>query len=351
MLNGTFTISLDFELFWGVRDVSSLSGYGANILGVRDVVPRLLDEFSGFGVHCTWATVGLLFFDRKEELIQFLPDTKPEYANPALSPYPTIKDIGDSEREDPYHYAMSLIRRIMTYEGQEIGTHTFCHYYCLESGQAAAAFRADLFSARAAANRIGVQLKSLVFPRNQVNEEYLEICREVGITSYRGNAALYGYSGVNRLQSSKVRRGYRLIDSYLNLSGHQCYLPERNSSRVLNVRSSRFLRPVSKCRGVFETPRLRRIKESMTHAARTGTVYHLWWHPHNFGADLDANVGFLNKILTHYRDLSERYGMRSLNMGELADRAPCSRLSCSPFGRSLSFNAGSGPTCATTSTE
>jgi Polysaccharide deacetylase len=318
MSTGIFTISLDFELFWGVRDVLSLSKYSANILGVRDVVPYLLDRFSCFGVHCTWATVGLLFFDRKEELIEFIPNTKPEYANPLFSPYPSIKDIGETEWEDPYHYGLSLIRRIMTYEGQEIGTHTFSHYYCLEAGQTAAAFRADLAAARAAANRIGVVLKSLVFPRNQVNSAYLEICRDAGITTFRGNPDLWSYSGAPEEQVSRIQRGYRLVDCYLNLSGHQCYLPEVDRSGLLNIRGSRFLRPVSRHLLILDGARLRRIKQSMTHAARTGTVYHLWWHPHNFGADLDANARFLTGILSHYRDLSERFGMRSLSMAEIA---------------------------------
>ena len=38
----------------------------------------------------------------------------------------------------------------------------------------------------------------------------------------------------------------------------------------------------------------------MTFAAKTGSNYHLWWHPHNFGKDLEANLKFLEKILQHY---------------------------------------------------
>lgn len=316
---GTFTISLDFELLWGVRDKRTISEYGANILGVREVVPYLLNNFSRFGVHCTWATVGLLFFDRKEELIEFIPDTKPEYADAALSPYPAIEDIGDTEREDPYHYALSLIQRIMTHDGQEIGTHTFSHYYCLEEGQTVDAFRADLAAARAAANRIGIELKSLVFPRNQFNAEYLKICSDAGIITFRGNQDSWSYSALPSKEDCQVRRGYRLVDSYLNLSGHHCYLPEADPSELLNIRASRFLRPVSMHLRAIEGARLRRIKEGMSHAARTGTVYHLWWHPHNFGADLEANARFLDEILAHYHALSERDGMRSLTMGELAE--------------------------------
>ena len=62
MQYGTFVISLDFELLWGVRDQRTIADYGANILGVRQVVPALLDLFAERNIACTWATVGLLFF-------------------------------------------------------------------------------------------------------------------------------------------------------------------------------------------------------------------------------------------------------------------------------------------------
>jgi hypothetical protein len=42
---GIFVISLDFELHWGVWDVTTKEKYGANILGVKEVIPRLLDLF------------------------------------------------------------------------------------------------------------------------------------------------------------------------------------------------------------------------------------------------------------------------------------------------------------------
>ena len=46
-----------------------------------------------------------------------------------------IARIGPNERQDPYHFGLSLVRRIKDCPHQEIGTHTFSHYYCLEDGQ------------------------------------------------------------------------------------------------------------------------------------------------------------------------------------------------------------------------
>jgi len=42
MAKGKLVISFDFELFWGMRDKKTIAQYGANILGVQQVIPRLL---------------------------------------------------------------------------------------------------------------------------------------------------------------------------------------------------------------------------------------------------------------------------------------------------------------------
>lgn len=57
----------------------------------------------------------------------------------------------------------------------------------------------------------------------------------------------------------------------------------------------------------------------MTHAAKNKKLFHLWWHPHNFGMNTTQNFDFLNKIIVHYQKLYEQYGMVSMNMRELSD--------------------------------
>lgn len=64
-VSGRFVISLDLELLWGVRDHADKDSYGANVLGARDAVPRILELFAENGVHATWATVG--FFVLREQ--------------------------------------------------------------------------------------------------------------------------------------------------------------------------------------------------------------------------------------------------------------------------------------------
>src|SRR6266699_4355479 len=165
---GAFVISLDFELLWGVRDNRAIADYGANILGVRQAIPALLDLFAERNIACTWATVGLLFFATNKALLSALPRRKPRYTDPRISSYYYLNEVGADEERDPYHYGLSLIRRILDYPSQEVGTHTFSHFYCLERGGDVEAFRADLEAARRAAGTLGIKLASIAFPRNQV---------------------------------------------------------------------------------------------------------------------------------------------------------------------------------------
>src|SRR3979411_1425968 len=188
---GTFVISLDFELLWGVRDKRTIADYGANVRGVRDVIPALLDLYAERDIACTWATVGLLFFGTNEAMLPALPARKTDYANPLTSPYPYLAEVGADEERDPYYYGLSLIRRILGYPAQEIGTHTFSHFYCLEEGGSAEAFRAHSEAAAAAPAHLGVNLASIVFPRNQVSPAHVAVSREFGLRAFRGNERVW----------------------------------------------------------------------------------------------------------------------------------------------------------------
>jgi len=72
---------------------------------------------------------------------------------------------------------------------------------------------------------------------------------------------------------------------------------------------------------MLERQRLRRIFSSMTCAARNLLLFHLWWHPHNFGANIELNLAFLRSILEHHRFLRQQYGFSSRTMSEVAESA------------------------------
>ena len=321
MSNGNFVISLDFELMWGVRDVQTLEKYGPNIKGVHEVVPRLLRLFEQYKVKATFACVGLLFFETKDELLKNLPGDLPAYTDKSLSPYLGYFDkLGADATKDPYHFAAHLIEQILNYPSNEIGSHTFSHYYCLEEGQNINTFREDIKAAKNIAKKFNVELTSLVFPRNQFNGEYLGVCSDEQIICIRGNEASWLYKAQSEKRESLFRRALRLADAYLNLTGHNCYSDDFLKKDIpINIPASRFLRPFSKKLKILEQLRLKRITSGMKHAAMNGLTYHLWWHPHNFGVNQKENFLFLEKILDCYSHLNHTYNFRSYTMSGLAE--------------------------------
>jgi peptidoglycan/xylan/chitin deacetylase (PgdA/CDA1 family) len=316
---GALVISLDFEIHWGVRDKYPDGSYQHNLLGVRRAVPRMLDLFEEFGVAATWATVGCLFATSRQELESFYPTVRPKYENSVLSPYQ--EPIGDGEEDDPLHFAPSLIETIRSRPHQEIGTHTFSHYYCLEPGQTRAAFRADLESAVAIAREHGDQVRSLVFPRNQVNSGYADLLAENGIVCYRGNDESWMYRASPLNGQRLFKRGVRLLDHYLSLSGLnlRCWDDVLEKNGLCNVASSRFLRPYNPRLRLFDSIRLERIIKSIQAAAISKRIFHLWWHPHNFGIYTEENITFLRKVLEAFARFRGSHGMRSLAMKEVAE--------------------------------
>lgn len=327
--NGALVISLDFEIMWGVCDKKDVRSYYLdNLLGVRQVIPALIGIFEEYSIHATFATVGMLFASDKKELENFIPQQKPQYKKPDLSPYQDeINLVGNNESEDPLHFASSLIDLVKKSKHQEIGCHTFCHYYCLEEGQHMEDFDADIRAAVDIAALKGIQLKSIVFPRNQFNLDYLSILEKYGFTSYRGNESSWIYQARNRDNEKLARRLGRMLDTYVNLTGNNIYTWEeiKNTRPLYNIPASRFLRPYSGRLALFETLRAARIKKDMTAAAKKGAIYHLWWHPHNFGVNLEKNLHFLRSILDHFKYLQKEYGYRSLSMHEVVNEMESGR--------------------------
>ncbi|HMU46637.1 MAG TPA: polysaccharide deacetylase family protein [Chitinophagaceae bacterium] len=319
MENGKFVISLDFEIHWGVSDHRTIQSYYENLSNVPTVVKRSLQLFKEKNIHATWATVGMLFCRNKNELFSFVSEeNRPRYHKEKYSNYLVAMGAGESEEDDPFHYAGSLINEIQSTPHQEVATHTFSHYYCLEKGQTPEQFYYDIKAAKEIAEREQIKIRSIVFPRNQMSSEYLEKCKINDVTCYRGNFPSSIYRFRSRSSESLLKRAARFIDTYLPLTGNR-YVDVSESGGMLNVPASCFLRPYSSTFSWLEWMRLLRIKREMKAAAKKNKIYHLWWHPHNFGKSLENNFQMLNNILNYYLLLSQKYNMQSFNMAELLD--------------------------------
>lgn len=319
-MKGQFVISLDFEKFWGVFDVRSLENYRCNLDNVNSIVIRLLELSDTYNIKLTFATVGFLFAKTKEELLNYCPEDKPQYNNTTFSPYCLLENI--NPEDDEYYFANSLIELIKQSGNHEISSHTFSHYYCNETGQTKQQFKADLKAAIKIAKTYDIDITSIVYPRNQINADYIKLCADNGITNYRGNETHWMYSTFNTKQlENPLHRIFRLMDAYINISGYNTYKLEsllETKNNIVNVKSSRFLRPYSKKLSFLESSKLKRIKKAMAKAAKKGELFHLWFHPHNFGQNTDENFKILEDIFQTYSKLNKEYSFTSNTMSGLA---------------------------------
>jgi peptidoglycan/xylan/chitin deacetylase (PgdA/CDA1 family) len=314
---GIFSISLDFELHWGRFDKVSLDATAKNyFLQTRSVLPQMVKLFAENEIHVTWAIVGMLYNRNAAEWRQHQPSVYPAYQNKNYSSYEWVQQNGLTEPDDPFHFAPEFIRLIEEQPNFEIGTHTYSHYYCKEQGQTLESFRADLQLAIEVAGKRGHQLKSLVFPRNQFNHEYLQVCTELGIETVRSNPSVW-YWDANRPESL-AKKIFRTGDAYIPLPPSKVVPLQqlKFNTNPLLLPASRLYRAWSSKSNLLNRFKLNRILNEMSLAARQQAYYHLWWHPHNFGFHPNECMQELNLILNHYQQLKKQYGFQSFTMLE-----------------------------------
>jgi hypothetical protein len=315
MKKGTLVISLDFELVWGIFDHVQINDKISYFNNTLNAIPQMVDLFHKNSINVTWATVGMLFNENWDEWNSNIPSILPTYNNVSLNAY----DYGKKHQKsnlDKFFFAPNLIKDIKSVSGQEIATHTYSHYYCLEQGQKIEQFEADIEQAILIAKKKNVKLDSLVFPRNQFNKEYLNICSQNEIETVRTNPNdwYWDLTKPETLLSKIARSG----DAYLPFGKKSYTFDKINSDGVICQSASRFLRPQNNI-DFLNSARLLRIKKEIIQAAKNGEIYHLWWHPHNFGIDIVGAITTLKNILETYSYCRDEFGMQSLTMKQVSD--------------------------------
>jgi len=154
--------------------------------------------------------------------------------------------------------------------------------------------------------RFGAPPKSLVFPRNQ--HAFLHVVRASSIRIWRGNATPWYYECNEASTNRSIPRALRLLDS-LN--------PWARRSSVLEgdmTRASLFLRTnLPTPLWTLHKARIQRELDSL----RPGEIFHLWWHPHNLGAQTATRLARVREILDIVAEKREHGLLISQSMGDL----------------------------------
>ena len=180
-------------------------------------------------------------------------------------------------------------------------------------------FDADIKAVLKIAAARKVRIDSLVFPRNQINETYLPVLQNNGIHVYRGNPVSWIYKPRTFSAEVPLIRLCRLLDTYIPISGSNTFVVNKVAGTIVNIPASRFLKPYNKNLAWLEKLKLKRIMNEMTYAAKNNELYHLWWHPHNFGVNIQKNLDNQAVLLNHFHFLQKQYGFTNLTMKEAAE--------------------------------
>ena len=319
MDKGKFVVSLDFELFWGLAGWGreQLLAYQPRIEGAIDALNRILEVFNKYDIKCTIAFVGGINKSSREDFLASAPTLKPSYVNNMFSSYDLllslVKDGAISER---LLFRPDVVEQLQHNPLVELGSHTFSHYYALEDGQTIDEFKVDIDRAQSEASNKGLILKSIIFPRNQIPQSYHKVCASAGFTHIRGNEESFLYCSESTPSKFDVKRFLRLLDCYLNLTGHHTYkIPKKGI--LIDVPASRFLRPYSHTLRFFEAMKVRRVINDIEYAAKHKHIYHIWWHPHNFGIYTDESILQLEEICKCFVKMRIKYNMESCFMCEI----------------------------------
>ncbi|KOX91878.1 hypothetical protein AMS69_15095 [Haloarcula rubripromontorii] len=265
-MSGSLVISLDTELQWGFHGIDAEKEFSTGGREGRSNVDTLLDLFDAFDAPVTWAVVGHLFLDTCDGRHA---DIEPPRR------YWFDTDPGTSQSADPLRYGRDIVENIVSAPvDHEIGSHTFSHVLCHQHGCTEAVLETELKRCRELASSFGVNLRSLVFPQNQI--DMLGTVADAGFTAFRG------LSPERRLRDEAIAGRYRRFARYLARRPAPTVQPVRDPSGLWELPASQYFPYVSP--GPLEDSpiRLARALRGLECAHDRDEVIHLWAHPHNF---------------------------------------------------------------------
>ncbi|MGH8824610.1 MAG: polysaccharide deacetylase family protein [Jiangellaceae bacterium] len=307
---GAAVISIDTELAWGEAHRRDGTSAGHRYETEREVVERILDLFTRYGVSATWAVVGHLFLDRCSRLDGLV---HPEVVRPSYAwldgDWYDIDPV-TSLAEAPYFYGPDIVERIVTCPvRQEIGCHSFSHLMAGEPGCSGDAFESDLEACHAAASAAGVTLRSFVFPRNAVG--HVELLSAHGYSCYRGAP---GAPFAERSPTS--RRLLRLADRVRPMSGSA--VRPRREAGVWNLPQTFMFAPATRLRRLPIRLWARQPIARLRQAVRERSLFHLWFHPYNVTVDADRALRGLELVCAEAARLRDTGRLDFVPMGDLA---------------------------------
>ncbi len=314
---GVFTLSLDFELAWGSRDLTDDPSplLMASRVIRREVFPGLLQTLVDLGIVATWATVGHLFLGSAASRCGCLhPGLVPPRHTWRKEPWLAGVPEGD-EAAYPEFYARSLVVQLRD-AGQEIGCHSFSHPIFGDAGCSCRTAETEIEHCVSAAAELGITMRSFVYPRNSAG--FGEVLARHGFTCWRGHDPAW----YNRHQVPVVVKRAAHFADVARAACPPTVLPFRDGHGMWCIPASGSYLPYHGLRRVI--PISRRVERGIAGidlAVADRRVNHFWLHPLNLADDPVRLLEGLRRVLTHAARLRDAGRLDILPMAALAERA------------------------------
>lgn len=301
----TVILSLDCEGKWGMAD--QLEPYHHQELTsakLAGAYRQLLDMLDRFEIPATFAFV-MAFTLTAVEREQFaILDPWRKGSDPWLDHYWRCLDAGlDEGWHEP-----GILDRVRARGRHEIASHGFCHRPLGDETLGEEEAVEELAHAAGAARLKGVELKTLVFPRNDVGN--LAAVRAAGYLGYRTRLAR---------PRGRIGRLAALLEEFAILAGPQ--LATDPADGLVAIPSGRFFNwRFGARRLVPPAVTRRRWRGLLSRCERSGGVVHLWLHPHNLITG-PGTAAVLSDVLEEVARLRDRGPLEVMTQ-----RAYCERV-------------------------
>jgi len=302
---GALVVSLDTELVWGMFDTGPVDP--ERYAGTRHVIRSLLSLFDKYQIPTTWALVTHLLTDCRVSEIDWQSHSNCYGRNGRNVALPCQQELD----QDLWYEPRILDWIENTEVDHDIGSHTHTHLVCDEATRDDA--RSDLEQSMTVAEHLGIDMTSFVYPRNRISHR--DVLNDVGFEVYRGLDSRW----YERFQlPDSVVKGARFAEEATEWTP-PTVLP-RTESGLVEVPGSQIFRPDHG--GWQHTPQesqRSRAIAGLDRAARTGQIFHLWFHPFNFARDPERLLTAFEAVLAHAQSLVSQGRLDVLTMRDVAE--------------------------------
>jgi peptidoglycan/xylan/chitin deacetylase (PgdA/CDA1 family) len=298
---GTVVLSVDAELGWGFHDKSNPPT--ARLDNARDGWTTLLDLCDEYDVPATWAIVGHLF----------LADCSGRHVDhPRGGDWFAHEHPPDRMARD-LRYGNGLVEAVQSAQvAHEIATHTFSHVEFGDSRTTRQEARAEVRESLALAHERGIDIRSLVFPRNNIG--YLDVLAEEGIRCYRGRrprqSRFFESVPGKVARATVLQRPPPVVHPYVDSAG----LVEVPASLHLFSFEGLPRRMVTALTG---DPVVRQARLGIDAVREGPGVFHMWLHPNSITSARDRER--VRAIFVYLQEQRADGDIRVATMGEVAD--------------------------------